>query len=155
MSVSPFLRQLIDVGYVDPAATLTGIELVDHEIEQVIDAVGRELREFRPADFERGAEIVPASFGGADRAGDLGSHHSRAHAVMFQTLTGLETDLDQFALACKQAREILTDTDQDAADALTRNLRLLDVLDQGTQGDNAASAYDDARNDPANQGEDV
>lgn len=92
--------------------------------------------------------LTPAAFGGSDKAGDLGSHHTRAHRVIAKTLIGVAEDLAKFSTATQKAAELVTDTDNSAATDMTRRAQAASVLVTASGYSSGDKQYNNARNDP-------
>lgn len=148
MTVNQIAGKIVTAGAGDPAAAAKEIKLVIDEIDDVTTQINAQLKTFKPEGFRRDGTIQEASFGGGERAGDIGSHHTRAHNVMYEVLKGVELDLDEFTLACKEALAILEDIDLTVADDTSRITEAVTVLNDGALGDQTDNAYDDARNNP-------
>ncbi|WP_141012567.1 hypothetical protein [Nocardioides sambongensis] len=150
MSVNPYLDDLMSfiTQAKTPQRVLSDIEIVDEEIRGVISQVQEELEQNERQTFRREGEISETSFGGGDYASSLGIHHTRAYQVVDETLGGVETDLQDFVAACQQARDILTESDAQAAEDFTLVTEFISAIDSGTHGSNTQHANENAQQHP-------
>lgn len=123
-----------------PAEALKGLELVEEQVSNVIEAIENELKFFKPKTFETDGQIQANSFGETDRSPLLAFHHRRAHAVTYETLKGVQLDLETFRTACSDARALVQTADDFAAleGLLTR--RAVDRLLEASTSDHGEDA---------------
>lgn len=123
-----------------PTEALQGLELVEEQVSNVIEAIENELKFFKPKAFETDGQIQGTSFGETDRSSLLALHHRRAHAVTYETLKGVQLDLEAFRSACADARKFVQTADDNAAleGLLTR--RAVDRLLEGSASDHGEDA---------------
>ena len=128
-----------------------GIDVAVEEVDEIITAIGKEMAEVRPQAFRNDGHIAPSSFGGARLAPRLALSHSKAHAVVADTLAGVKEDLQAFRTACTDAKQILTDTDQGVGDRMAIQRRAVDRIVEGSRGTHTEDAHHQARNEHADE----
>jgi hypothetical protein len=129
----------------DGPGTLRGLDLAESVIEGVITTISREQDNLDPVEFEDKGYIAAGSFGGADQAPGLALHHTRAHGVTADTLTGVKTDLENFQVACRLARQAIVDADQEASDRIRYTQVAVDQLAFGARTNHGEQANSQAQ----------
>ncbi|TNM40460.1 hypothetical protein FHP29_10440 [Nocardioides albidus] len=131
-------------------ATPTGLGLVQEAIDAAIAKIDMMEQDKRldPAEFSAATFIPKSAFGAADRSPEIALHHTRAHAVMTDTLKGVRADLVNFRAACVAARDDIVGVDDDAAAAFIASRNAVTAVGRADT-DNAQSAYQQAVNDNA------
>lgn len=128
-----------------PAEALEGLELVEEQVSNVIEAIENELTFFEPKMFESDGRIQATSFGETDRSSLLALHHRRAHAVTYETLKGVQLDLETFRSACAEARSLVQTADDNAAVEILLTRRAVDRLLEGSASDHGEDANTQAQ----------
>lgn len=77
-------------------------------------------------------KVLESVFGGSEAAGDLGFHHSRAHAVIAETITGVVADIRGFRDGLERAELLLESADDGAAADLGRTTAAVQALADAT-----------------------
>jgi hypothetical protein len=140
----------IPIDLAGSPVTPQGLDLVDKAIENVITTITTELGYIKPAEFEADGHIAPASFGRADRAASIALHHTRAHGVVVDTLSGVKTDLENFQVALQSARDAVLEADQTTADELRLKQVAVTALTTGSRSDEGDRAYNNAQHNHRN-----
>jgi len=110
------------------AASPHGLAIVEEAIDDAIASVNKEIKKLNQQNFGVDGFIPKSAFGAAERSPEIALHHTRAHAVMEETLGGVRKDLITFRDACALARDDIKGVDQGAADDLKVRTRLVDGL---------------------------
>ena len=100
------------------AQAMRDLNVDEDKIQRVIDSMNLASKHLGGDSFRSGAHIGPAAFGGSEQAGELGSHHAKAHRIVADTLEGVTADLIAFRDSTRQALVHVKDADQRAADDL-------------------------------------
>lgn len=122
-----------------PAPPLTGLDLVEAEIDSVLATIRTERDVLADDRFPVDGYVPTRSYGDGEEAVLLGAAHERAHGVVVDTLVGLTADLETLQGVIAEVRQLLTETDRTAADDLTSLLRETEGIDLGEE------AYEDAQ----------
>ena len=131
----------------DEPGTLRGLDLAESVIEEVITVIGQQQERLDPVEFEDKGHISASSFGPVDRAPELALHYTRAHGVTRDTLEGVKTDLENFQLACRQARQAIVDADEEASDRIRYTQVAVDKLAVGSRTNHGDQAHHQAQHE--------
>jgi len=118
---------------------LTGLELVEAEIDSVLATIRTEREVLADDRFPVDGYVPTRSYGDGEEAAALGAAHERAHGVIVDTLGGLTADLETLQDVIAEVRQLLTETDRTAADDLTSLLKDTEGIDLGEE------AHEDAQ----------
>ena len=125
------------------SASPSGIAIVETAIQNAIDNIETELKKLKVKEFESGAFIPKRAFGAADRSPEIALHHTRAHAVITDTLVGVKQDLVLFQDACKAATAVFAQTEDGVETEMMVRTAVVQALAQGA-GDYGDDAYNQA-----------
>lgn len=135
------------------AQAMRDLNVDERKIQHVIDSMNRASQDLGGDSFRSGAHISPPSFGGSERAGELGSHHAKAHRIVADTLEGVTADLIAFRDNTKQALVYVTDADQRAADDLTGKRAIAEGMREVWQNSAADRLNQESRNEHLSPGD--
>lgn len=127
-----------------------GLELAEEAIDDVIAKIDQEQAKLLPAKFAFAASIENASFGGADSAPGLALHYSRAHEVIWKTLSGVKEDLLAFQQACRDAKNEIVAADDSSAERMRIAQVAVETLASGSTSRRGQRDHREAQ-----QGQDV
>jgi hypothetical protein len=91
-----------------------GLDLVEAEITAVIKTITDQLGKLEESEFPVKGHIGKSSFGGGDLSPYLAGHHTRAHAVVVDTLSKVKGDLETFRSSIHEARDLVRAKDEEA-----------------------------------------
>lgn len=133
--------------------TVGELIVIEKEVHDIIKSIDDHIDAVQPHHFGAQGYIAPTAFGAGSSAKNLALHHSKAHAVMTDTLKGVKADLATFQDACRDARKYLNDADLTSAGDLNAVRNAVGALSTGAQSNKGTSAYGKAqykhRNDVA------
>ncbi|GAB3762214.1 hypothetical protein FB382_003620 [Nocardioides ginsengisegetis] len=117
--------------------------------QSVLDGVKAQLRSSHQEleSIRFGDVALPESaFGGAPSGNTLGRHHSLAHEVISDTLTGLLEDLTRFRDGIVTAEKLIEQADTSTADDLTRGRQAVEAIVGSTRHSEADQRNHESRN---------
>jgi len=130
LGLKNFTDAVVDAG----RSGLSDLEVVEAEIEEVIRTITRQIARIEPDRFDSKGHISARSFGGGERVDWLSFNYSGAHQATVQTLRNTRSRLLEFQVACKEARQLIDEIDQDSATTFKRQSVALQALTQGAGG---------------------
>lgn len=133
------------MGFGDKVVSAFELVLIECEIDGIVGTIEKELEHYKPEHFHNRGHIAAGSFGGGDRAPSLALHHTKAHAVMTDTLYGIRKDLLEYQQACRDARKFLQEADLTSAGDLNALTKAVEALSTGARSDHGADAYSQAQ----------
>ena len=131
---------------------LTGIAVVEENVDRVIVQIEAEQENLRPVAFAFGALIHAPAFGGADSAPGLSMHYSKAHEVTWKTLKGVKQDLLDFQQALRDAKNEIIKADESSADRVRLVTNAIETVAAGSYGGHGDRAHENAQRDAATVG---
>lgn len=122
-------------------ATPRGLGIVEDAINTAITSIEDEVANLKKEEFGVNGFIPKSSFGSTDRSSEMALHHTKAHAVVEETLSGVLADLVRFRDACVDAREDIKSVDRYLATDFDQARTLVDgLLVSTTSGQDARDA---------------
>ncbi|MCL2541661.1 MAG: hypothetical protein FWE71_04270 [Nocardioidaceae bacterium] len=121
--------------------TMGELMVIESEVHDIIKSIDDHLNGVKPDHFKTHGYIAPTSFGGGSSAQNLALHHSRAHAVMTDTLKGVKADLQNFQDACRDAKKYLNDADLTSAGDLNAVRNAVSSISTGAQSNQGGADY--------------
>lgn len=118
----------------DLPAKGSGLDVVEHEIDEVLTTLRSELTALQKNNFEVEAFIPGKSFGAGSEAATIAQHHARAHGVVVDTLKEMITDLETFRVSIVHAKGLIGEADAQAQADLSVIMARAENLDLGHQG---------------------
>lgn len=123
------------------AATPRGLGIVEDAINTAITSIEDEVANLKKEEFGVNGFIPKSAFGATNRSAEMALHHTQAHAVVEETLTGVLADLVRFRDACIDAREDIKSVDRYLATDFDRARTVVDgLLVSTTSGESARDA---------------
>ncbi|MFN8195432.1 MAG: hypothetical protein U0R80_14250 [Nocardioidaceae bacterium] len=119
-------------------ADYAGVVQLNSEVLAALEAILRQNSEASDWQPYENLKLSEGAFGGSDKGGSLGFHHTRAHQVVAETIRAMVAELQGFADGVKQAAALVETADTTAADDLTKRANEVHATDQ--------NAYHHARN---------
>lgn len=136
----------------DPVVRAGELVVIETEVQKIINVIKQQTGEVTPHRFRNNAFIPAGDFGSGAKASNLASHHTRAHAVMADTLVGVQADLEEFMSACKDAKKFLGEADLTAQGDLKAVTNAVYALQHGSASNHGDTAYRNAQVNHRNDG---
>ena len=127
------LDAFTSAAVVEGVSALDDVAFVESEIEKLLTKVQKQIDQLEPDTFSQNTQIGGGFFGHGERAPRLTYHYDGAQQATYQRLVKAKQDLLEFQLACKQARDVITEADRRAADDMSILQNAVVALSRGSQ----------------------